>query len=141
MHNSTQTREGILPPGRRIRRNGGQILWNTPRTALGHAAKIVDKESIRINVLERLFSRKTRPWLEACLHGFTATICGVLTLQSTRFVLASAHYGDTLLGDVPAWLGQLVIPSGFGLLALQYAGRVLRDVFHGIHRQAPAGDG
>jgi TRAP-type mannitol/chloroaromatic compound transport system permease small subunit len=46
-----------------------------------------------------------------------------------------------LLGDVPAWLGQLVIPIGFGLLALQYAGRVLRDVFHGIHRQAPAGDG
>ena len=97
-------------------------------------------EHIRINVLERFFSRKTRPWLEALLHGFTATICGVLSLHSSRFVLASAHYGDTLLGNVPAWLGQLVVPVGFGLLALQYIGRVMEDVFHGVHRHAPVGD-
>jgi TRAP-type C4-dicarboxylate transport system permease small subunit len=114
------------------------LLW---LVMAGAVAATRHGEHIRINVLEGLFSRKTLPWLEAVLHGFTATVCGVLTFHSTRFVLASAHYGDTLLGDVPAWLGQLVIPVGFGLLALQYAGRVLRDVFHGIHRQAPAGEG
>jgi TRAP-type C4-dicarboxylate transport system permease small subunit len=114
------------------------LLW---LVMAGAVAAARHGEHIRINVLERLFSRKARPWLEALLHGFTATICGVLTVQSTRFVLASAHYGDTLLGDMPAWLGQLVMPIGFGLLALQYASRVLRDVFHGVHRQAPAGDG
>lgn len=113
------------------------LLW---LVMAGAVAAARHGEHIRINVLERLFPRRTRPWLEAVLHGFTATICGVLTLHSTRFVLESAHYGDTLLGDVPAWLGQLVMPVGFGILALQYAVRVLRDLYHGIHRQTPAGE-
>lgn len=97
-------------------------------------------EHIRINVLERYFPDRMRPWLEAVIHGSTATICAVLAFQSSRFVLASAHYGDTLLGDVPAWLGQLVIPVGFGLLTLQYASRVLQDVNKGIYCRAPTGD-
>lgn len=113
------------------------LLW---LVMAGAVAAARHGEHIRINVLERLFSRKTRPWLEALLHGFTAGVCAVLSLQSTRFVLASAHYGDTLLGDVPAWLGQIVMPVGFGLLTLQYISRVLQDVFHGVHRQTPVGE-
>jgi TRAP-type C4-dicarboxylate transport system permease small subunit len=113
------------------------LLW---LVMAGAVAAARHGEHIRINVLERFFPRQARPWLEAVLHGFTAIICGVLTLHSTRFVLDSARFGDTLLGDVPAWLGQIVMPVGFGLLALQYAGRVLQDVFHGIHRNPPAGE-
>ena len=113
------------------------LLW---LVMAGAVAAARHGEHIRINVLERLFSRMARPWLAAVLHGFTAIVCGMLCLHSTRFVLASAHYGDTLLGDVPAWLGQVVIPVGFGLLTLQYIGRLLRDVFHGLHRRGIKGD-
>jgi TRAP-type C4-dicarboxylate transport system permease small subunit len=114
------------------------LLW---LVMAGAVAAARHGEHIRINVLERYFPDRTRPWLGAVLHGCTATICGVLTLHSTRFVMTSAHYGDTLLGNVPAWLGQLVIPVGFGLLALQYAGRMLQEVFHGARRQVPVEDG
>ena len=110
------------------------LLW---LVMAGAVAAARHGEHIRINVLERYFPSKARPWLQAVLHGFTAAICAVLTLHSTRFVLASAHYGDVFLDGVPAWLGQVVMPVGFGLLALQYTGRVLQDVRHGIHRHAP----
>ncbi len=112
------------------------LLW---LVMAGAVAAVRHGEHIRINVLEQYFPEWARPWLEAVLHGFTATICGVLTLHSTRFVLASAYYGDTLLGDVPAWLCQVVMPIGFGLLALQYAGRLLQDVRHGLHRHIAGG--
>ncbi len=111
------------------------LLW---LVMAGAVAAARHGEHIRINVLERVFPRKTRPWLEAVLHGFTAMVCGALTLHSTRFVLESARFGDILLGNIPAWLGQVVMPVGFGLLTLQYAARVWQDMFHGIHRHAPA---
>jgi hypothetical protein len=33
------------------------------------------------------------------------------------------------------------MPVGFGMLALQYASRMLQEVFHGARRQVPAEDG
>lgn len=113
------------------------LLW---LVMAGAVAAARHGEHIRINVLERYFPDRARPWLGAVLHGCTSAICTVLAFQSGRFVLDSARYGDTLLGDVPAWLGQLVIPVGFGLLALQYAGSVLQAMSQGIHRQIPTVD-
>ena len=113
------------------------LLW---LVMAGAVAAARHGEHIRINVLGRYFPDRIRPWLEALLHGCTAGVCAVLSFQSSRFVLASVQYGDTMLGDLPAWLGQIVIPIGFGLLALQYAGCLLRELTQGIHQHVTAED-
>jgi TRAP-type C4-dicarboxylate transport system permease small subunit len=47
-------------------------------------------------------------------------ICLIITWYSIDFVRTSYEYGDVLLGKVPAWILQLVLPIGFGLIAWRY---------------------
>ena len=75
----------------------------------------------------------------AALHFFTAAVCAVLTWQSGLMVLESVEYGDRLLGSMPAWTAQLIMPAGFGLLAFNYTVRCLSEVFHGVRRRPPHG--
>jgi TRAP-type C4-dicarboxylate transport system permease small subunit len=51
---------------------------------------------------------------------FTAGICLVVTWYSINFVRTSYEYQDVLLGNVPAWILQLVLPVGFGLISWRY---------------------
>ena len=112
------------------------VLW---LVMAGAVAAARNGEHIRINILVQFIPSGARPWLYAVLHAFTAAVCLVLAWQSLRFVLESARYGDTLLGNVPAWVGQSVIPVGFSLLTLHYATRLLKEVFHGLRRHSSLG--
>jgi TRAP-type C4-dicarboxylate transport system permease small subunit len=50
-------------------------------------------------------------------------VCGLLAWFSLRFVRDSREFGDVLLGDLPAWWFQLILPVGFGLIAYRYGVR------------------
>jgi len=43
-----------------------------------------------------------------------------VTWYSVNFVRTSHEYQDVLLGSVPAWILQLVLPVGFGLISWRY---------------------
>lgn len=108
------------------------LLW---LVMAGAVAAARSGEHLRINILVRFVQRRLRPWLYAALHGFTSAVCGTLTWQSVCMVRDSAMYGDTLMGEVPAWAAQLILPAGFGFLTLHYALRGLFEVCHGLWRQ------
>lgn len=110
------------------------LLWLVMAGALAAA---LNGGHIRINVLLRFVPRNIRPWVYATTHVFTALICLLLTQQSLQLVLSSAEYGDTLFGNMPAWIAQLIMPAGFGLLTVHFAVRSLAQVFHGIQRHPP----
>ena len=44
------------------------------------------------------------------------------------FVRMSHEFGDVLLGGIPAWLLQAILPVGFGLIAYRYTLFVARDL-------------
>jgi TRAP-type C4-dicarboxylate transport system permease small subunit len=71
--------------------------------------------------------------LAIVVDAFTAAVCGVLAYYSWTFVRDSRAFGDTLLGDWPAWLFQLVLPVGFALIAYRYALGCLRRLV-GVER-------
>jgi TRAP-type C4-dicarboxylate transport system permease small subunit len=106
----------------------------------GAVAAARSGEHLRINILVGYVPRQSRPWLYAALHSFSAAICGTLAWQSLCMVHDSAMYGDMLLGEVPTWSAQLIMPVGFGFLALHYALRGLSEVCHGLRRRLPLGD-
>ena len=112
------------------------LLW---LVMTGASAAALSGEHLRIDILVRFVPKGGRPWLYATLHGFTAGICGVLAWQSVRLVQDSITYGDTLLGNVPAWTAQIILPVGFGFLALHYGLRVLSEGFHGLWRRPSHG--
>jgi TRAP-type C4-dicarboxylate transport system permease small subunit len=47
-------------------------------------------------------------------------VSAALSWHAWQFVNDSREFGDTLLGDVPAWWLQVVMPVAFALIALQF---------------------
>lgn len=94
------------------------VLW----IALGGAvaASRGDKH-INVAILDRFLPDKARAVVKGVIHLFTAGICGIVTWHSIKFVQTSREFGDLLMGDIPAWLPQLIMPIGFGLICYRYS--------------------
>jgi len=99
------------------------VLW---LALVGAVAASRDARQIRIDILARLLPERWVWMPEAAAGTFTAVVCAVLAWQSTRFVLDSRAFGDTLLDDRPAWVLQIILPIGFAIMAYRYLIRALR---------------
>ncbi len=93
------------------------VLWVAVAGAV--AASRTDKH-INIAVLDQFLSAKANERIKIVVDLFTASICALITWYSISFVRTSYEYEDMLLGNVPAWLLQLVLPVGFGLISWRY---------------------
>lgn len=94
------------------------VLWLAVAGAV--AASRSDRH-INIAVLDRFLPGRLATLKNLLLHAFTAFISGIVAWQGGLFVLTSREFGDVLMGGVPAWLLQLVLPIGFGLICYRYA--------------------
>jgi TRAP-type C4-dicarboxylate transport system permease small subunit len=111
------------------------VLWIAVAGAV--AASRGDKH-INIAVLDRFLPARLRTLKDVLIHAFTAGISGIVAWQSLLFVLTSHEYGDALLGGLPAWLLQAILPIGFGLIAYRYALFTVRDLGLLLRRGAAA---
>ncbi|MGD9020845.1 MAG: TRAP transporter small permease [Lysobacterales bacterium] len=93
------------------------VLWLT--LAGGLAASRLDKH-ISIEVLDRFLPAKVRLPIRIIIDLFTAFICALFAWHGARFVIASYEFGDTLMKNTPAWMLQIVLPIGFGLMAYRH---------------------
>lgn len=98
------------------------VLW---LALLGAMAASRDNRHIAINVVDRFLPYALRRAAFVLRHLFTSAICAVLAWYSWVFVRDSREFGDTLLGDWPAWWFQIVMPIAFGLIAYRYLLRAL----------------
>ena len=93
------------------------VLWLT--LAAGLAASRADKQ-IRIEVLDRFMSSSMQRLTRIIVDLFTMAVCALLSWHSARFVMSSYEYADILLRDTPAWMLQIILPLGFGLMAWRH---------------------
>lgn len=93
------------------------VLWIAVAGAV--AASRNDKH-INIAILDRFLPVKLKQVVKIVIHLFTAGICGLVTWHSVQFVRMSHEFGDVLLGGVPAWILQSILPVGFGLICYRY---------------------
>ena len=93
------------------------VLWIAVAGAV--AASRTDKH-INIAVLDRFLPDKIGLVVKVIVDLFTAAVCLVVTWYSINFVQTSYEYQDVLMGNVPAWILQLVMPVGFGLISWRY---------------------
>jgi len=93
------------------------VLWLAVAGAL--AASRSDKH-INIDILNRFLPERATVAVGIVTHLFTAAICALVAWHSLEFVRTSYAFQDRLLGDVPAWVLQAVLPVGFGLIAWRY---------------------
>jgi len=94
------------------------VLW----LAFGGAvAASRDDRHIRIDLLNRYLPPRAAAIVRIVVHAFTAGVAGVFAFYAFAFVRTSWEFGDVLLGGVPAWIPQAVLPLGFALIAWRYA--------------------
>lgn len=93
------------------------VLWVALFGAV--AASRADKH-ISIDVVSRFLSPGLRLLSRLIVNAFTAAVCALLAWHSGRFVYSAWEFGDRLVGGLPAWWFQIVMPLTFGLMAWRY---------------------
>lgn len=107
------------------------VLWIA--MVAGVAAAREDRH-IAIDVLSRFLPPRSKALTGVIVDLFTAAVCAVLAWYGWVMVRFAMEDSDVLLGALPAWMLQAVIPVAFLLMAYRYlvwAGRRLGDVVTG----------
>lgn len=105
------------------------VLWVGLAGALAASR---DRNQIRIDVLSRFLGPKARVGMRLLTDFFTAGVCGVVAWHAFVFVKGSFEYEDTLLGNLPAWWFQVILPAGFFLMAWRYLAHAAEDLLEMI---------
>ncbi len=93
------------------------VLW---AAMLGAIAASRDNVHLRIDLLSRFLPARWRRLTAALVDLFAAGVSAVLAWQSWRFVAESREFGDQVLGGLPAWSFQLILPTAFVLITYRY---------------------
>jgi TRAP-type C4-dicarboxylate transport system permease small subunit len=110
------------------------VLWIAVAGAV--AASRNDKH-INIAILDRFLPDRIKQAVKIAVHLFTAAVCGVVAWHSVQFVLTSREFGDVLMGSIPAWLPQLILPIGFGLICYRYALFMVKEILRLVRAGEP----
>ncbi len=105
------------------------VLWVGLIGAL--SASRTDKH-ISIDVFSRVLSSRARAGVQSVTALFTAGVSGIIAYHAVRFVAMDYESGITGVAGLPAWILELIIPVGFGFIALRYlilCGLRLRTLF------------
>ena len=102
------------------------VLWLT--VAGGLAASRLDKH-ISIEVLDRFLPAIVQTATKIIIELFTASICALIAWHSALFVMSSYEFGDTLMKNTPAWIMQIILPAGFGLMAYRHLLHAIKRLF------------
>jgi TRAP-type C4-dicarboxylate transport system permease small subunit len=115
----------------------GLVLWTG---MLGALNAVREDRHIALDVLQRFLSPVAQRWARAITLGFTAVICAAMCWYS--FALVRLDLGPRGAGAaaLPAWWGEVILPFGFGLMALRFALRAMAPPAHPpvlLHDSAP----
>jgi TRAP-type C4-dicarboxylate transport system permease small subunit len=102
---------------------------------LGAAIATSENRHINIDALRRFLSPKIRTAMEVVTDLFAAGICVLLASAAWEFVQGEIADRRTVLEDIPSWYAQVILPVGFGLLAVHF---IIRAILRS-RGQAPEG--
>lgn len=93
------------------------LLW---LALLGAVAASRDRRQLRIDLAARYLTGLPLRLLEAGADLLTAAVSAVIGWYSLAFVRESYGYGDTLMGTVPAWTVQIILPVAFFMIGWRH---------------------
>ncbi|MGB5620990.1 MAG: TRAP transporter small permease subunit [Gammaproteobacteria bacterium] len=93
------------------------VLWIG---LLGAMAASRDGRQLRIDLVSRYLRGYSRRFIEAFADLLTAVVAGTVGWYALAFVRESYAFGDELVGGIPAWLVQGVIPLAFVVIGLRH---------------------
>lgn len=106
----------------------GGIAWGDPLLRVlvlwvglvGAMVATREDNQITIDVLSRFLPERLRQVTRCVTDLFTAAVCAILAWHGAHFVLLDWQDGVVAFAGVPAWACEIIIPVGFGAIALRY---------------------
>ena len=86
---------------------------------VGGAVAARESRLLAISSFTSFFKPKIRNWTSVFAGAFAVFITCVLTVAAWQFVVAERQFSDILAYNVPKWWVQLVMPIGFGIIAVR----------------------
>ena len=96
---------------------GVSVLWVTMS---GASIAARTSRHIRIDALIRFLSPSAAALVLRIVGLVTALVCLLLAWQAVQFIQEEFEYQTIGIGVVPAWVLQLIIPVGAGIMAVRY---------------------
>jgi TRAP-type C4-dicarboxylate transport system permease small subunit len=93
------------------------VLW---LALLGAMAATRDGNHIRIDLLSRFLPAGANLLVRRITDLFAALVCALVAWHAGRFVYAEWQDGLEWISGVPSWSVELIIPIGFGVMALRF---------------------
>jgi TRAP-type C4-dicarboxylate transport system permease small subunit len=112
------------------------ILWGDPVVRhlmlwsgfIGAAiASSVDRH-IAIDFLSKYLSPRLRGIARVVTLLFAIVVCAVLADAAMTLLLEEKAAGSTIVLDIPSWVGMLVIPPGYYLMAFHFLIKIIQIV-------------
>ena len=79
-----------------------------------------NNEHINIEIGIKHLSDKIKPYVQAVVFIFTATVCAIVAWYSVGFVILEYEDGAMAFAKIPVWLTEVVIPIAFTNISLRY---------------------
>ena len=106
---------------------GSGLAWSDPLLRvlvlwvglMGAVAATRDRRHITIDVLSRYLPSPAKTIVRMASGLFTSCVCAVIAYHGARFVYLDMEAGTRAFAAVPAWVCEIIIPLGFGLMALR----------------------
>jgi len=97
------------------------VLW---LGFIGASLATQHDKHIRIDLVGRFLSPRTAAMVSVLTGLFTTAVCALMASASWTFVANEMEFEDTIFTiagfAVPSWWAQLILPFGFGLIALRF---------------------
>ncbi|MEW6647252.1 MAG: TRAP transporter small permease [Pseudomonadota bacterium] len=120
----------LLAAGQILLRNfwGVGVVWADPLLRvmvlwvglLGAMAATRHNNHITVDVLSRFLSPRLKRISQWLTGLFASGVCAVLAWHGARFVAMEYEAGTLVFAGMPAWCCELIIPLGFGVMALRF---------------------
>ena len=93
------------------------VLWIALIAAI--AASRSDRH-LRIDALSQFVAERFARYPRIIVDAFAGFMCGLLAWHSWRYLQLTIEFGDTILGDLPAWTAYLLLPLSFLLMSYRF---------------------
>ncbi len=101
------------------------VLWIA---MVGAVAASREGRHISIDLASRVLPERYRHWISSLVHVFTAGVALIMAWHAWLFVKDAYLFEDQLLGGLPAWPFQAVLPAAFLLIGYRYCIWWLRSI-------------
>lgn len=102
------------------------VLWVG---LLGAMAATREDNHLTIDVFYRYMPAKAKTIIRAITDLFAAIVCAIVAYYSISLIIIEKQESSIAFAGIPAWITELIIPIGFGVMACRFLIRAFQRLF------------